>query len=169
MARGGVSNPGANNGGNRNNSGNNNNNDGGNRFTNLEIEDRSHVDGSSNPFYLSNSDHPDGTISRPSVNDSLYVLWSRCNSMVMSWILHAVSKEIADSIMYIDNGVDVWNDLHDRFHQSNGPRIFQIKQQLNGLSQGSNDVSGYFNKLKTLWEELREFSVSSIYHFLPFH
>ena len=99
----------------------------------------------------------DGTISRPSVNDSLYVLCSRCNDMVMSWILHVVSKEIADSIMYIDNGVDVWNDLHDRFHQSNGPRIFQIKQQLNGLSQGSNDVSSYFTKLKTLWEELREF------------
>ncbi|KAI9196047.1 hypothetical protein LWI28_020507 [Acer negundo] len=191
MAQRGASNSGVNNGGNRNNSGNNNNNDGGNRFVNLEIVDRFQVDGSSNPFYLSNSDHSclnlvstqlvgnnynswsramimalvaknkfcfvDGTISRRSVNDSLYVLWSRCNSMVMSWILHVVSKEIADSIMYIDNGVDVWNDFHDRFHQSNGPRIFQIKQQLNGLSHGSNDDSGYFTKLKTLWVELREF------------
>ena len=46
-------------------------------------------------------------------------------------------KEIAESIMYIDNACDVWADLHERFYQSNGPIIFQIKQQLSSLSQGS--------------------------------
>ncbi|KAL5570085.1 hypothetical protein UlMin_026660 [Ulmus minor] len=45
----------------------------------------------------------DGTISKLSPDDDYYNSWSHCNSMVMSWILHAVSREIADSIMYIDN------------------------------------------------------------------
>ncbi|KAI9197783.1 hypothetical protein LWI28_004490 [Acer negundo] len=92
----------------------------------------------------------DGTPSRPNLTDLLYNSWCRCNSMVMSWILNAVSKEIADSLMYIDTAVDVWIDLYDRFHQSNGPRVFQIKQQLNSLSQGSNDVTTYYTKLKIL-------------------
>ena len=99
----------------------------------------------------------DGTISKLSLDDDYYNSWSRCNSMVMSWILHAVSREIADSIMYIDNAKSMWNDLHDRFHQSNGPRVFQIKQLLNVLYQGADDVNGYFTKLKTLWDELKDF------------
>ncbi|KAL5566450.1 hypothetical protein UlMin_029614 [Ulmus minor] len=99
----------------------------------------------------------DGTISKLSLDDDYYNSWSRCNSMVMSWILHAVSREIADSIMYIDNAESMWNDLHDRFHQSNGPRVFQIKQLLNVLYQGADDVNGYFTKLKTLWDELKDF------------
>ena len=72
--------------------------------------------------------------------------------MVISWILYSSSKEIADGITYIDNSVDMWND-----HQSNDPRVFHIKQLLNGLLQGSSDVSNYFTKLKTLWDELKDF------------
>ncbi|KAL5543326.1 hypothetical protein UlMin_007110 [Ulmus minor] len=75
----------------------------------------------------------------------------------MSWILNAISKDIADSIMYVNNACDMWTDLHERFHQSNGPRIFQLKQQIHALVQGSNDVSSYFTKLKTLWDELSDF------------
>ncbi|KAL5546485.1 hypothetical protein UlMin_006172 [Ulmus minor] len=55
----------------------------------------------------------DGTFSDLSPDDKLYAFWYRCNSIVMSWLLHAVSKEITDSIMYINNVVDAWNDLHD--------------------------------------------------------
>ena len=69
----------------------------------------------------------DGTFSEISPDDELNSSWYRCNSMVMSWLLHVVSKEIVDSIMYINIIVDAWNDFHDRFHQSNGPRVFQIK------------------------------------------
>ncbi|KAL5543884.1 hypothetical protein UlMin_007668 [Ulmus minor] len=83
----------------------------------------------------------DGSLSRPSLDDDCYNSWCRCNSMVMFWILHAISREIADSVMYIDNAEDMWNDLHDRFHQSNGPGAFQIKQLLNVFYQGSNEVS----------------------------
>ncbi|KAL5542389.1 hypothetical protein UlMin_010099 [Ulmus minor] len=99
----------------------------------------------------------DGSLSRPTVDDECYNSWFRCNSMVMSWLLHAISREIADSVMYIDNAEAMWTDLHDRFHQNNGPRVFQIKQLLNVLYQGSDEVSTYFTKLKTLWDELRDF------------
>ncbi|KAL5547209.1 hypothetical protein UlMin_006896 [Ulmus minor] len=85
----------------------------------------------------------DGTISKLSLDDDYYNSWSHCNSMVMSWILHAVSREIADSIVYIDNAESMWNDLHDCFHQSNGPRVFQIKQILNVLYQGADDLKDF--------------------------
>ncbi|KAL5563330.1 hypothetical protein UlMin_033077 [Ulmus minor] len=99
----------------------------------------------------------DGSIAKPEIWDNLYHFWSHCNNMVMSWILNAVSKDIADSIMYIHDARSMWIDLHDRFNQSNGPRIFQLKQQIHALTQGSNDVSAYFTKLKIFWDELRDF------------
>ncbi|KAJ4705228.1 Retrovirus-related Pol polyprotein from transposon TNT 1-94 [Melia azedarach] len=72
----------------------------------------------------------DGSLLKPSSDDPTAGIWSRCNNMVMSWLLNIVSKEIADSLLYLDSAHAVWSDLHDRFHQSNAPRIFQIKQQL---------------------------------------
>ena len=39
----------------------------------------------------------DGSIERLMVDVPIYNLWSRCNNMVMSWILHSVSKDIAKS------------------------------------------------------------------------
>ncbi|KAL5570585.1 hypothetical protein UlMin_027160 [Ulmus minor] len=76
----------------------------------------------------------DGSIPRPLVSDLLFGVWSRCNNMVTSWLLNSVSKDIPDSLLYLDTSVEVWKDLRDHFHQSNGPRIFQIKQQMLGLS-----------------------------------
>ncbi|XP_059596413.1 uncharacterized protein LOC132254553 [Vitis vinifera] len=99
----------------------------------------------------------DGTISRPMSHDLIYGAWNRCNSMISSWIINAVSREIADSLLYLDSACDIWKDLNDRFNQGNGPRIFQIKKQLSALNQGSLDVNSYFTKLKILWDELREF------------
>ncbi|KAL5582906.1 hypothetical protein UlMin_015348 [Ulmus minor] len=49
----------------------------------------------------------DSSLSRPTLDDECYNDWFRCNSMVMSWILHAISHEIADSMMYIANTEDM--------------------------------------------------------------
>ncbi|XP_073024275.1 uncharacterized protein [Primulina eburnea] len=104
----------------------------------------------------------DNSIQRPPLDDLLYGAWLRCNSMVISWILNSVAKEIADSLMYIPTAHGIWNDLCDRFHQSNAPRIFQIKKLLNGLQQCSMDVTTYYTRLRTLWDELKDFHPISV-------
>ncbi|XP_061352088.1 uncharacterized protein LOC133297044 [Gastrolobium bilobum] len=70
----------------------------------------------------------DSSLLRPPSTDLLFPAWIRCNSMVISWILNLVSKEIADSLLYFSNAYEVWTDLATRFSQANGPRIFQLKQ-----------------------------------------
>ncbi|XP_060958793.1 uncharacterized protein LOC133030262 [Cannabis sativa] len=83
--------------------------------------------------------------------------WLRCNNMVMSWLINSVSPEIAQSIMYFDLATEMWSDLAERFNEGNGPRIFQLQTQLTRLQQGDCSVSTYFTKLKSLWDELKEF------------
>ena len=68
----------------------------------------------------------DGTI-KPLVNtDARFAVWQRCNNMVLSWILHSLNPDIASSVLYCTNASMVWNNLKDRFSQSNDSRIYQI-------------------------------------------
>ncbi|XP_073121108.1 uncharacterized protein [Henckelia pumila] len=100
----------------------------------------------------------DGSISKPSVTDPILLqAWMRKNNIVISWLLNSVSKEISASILFADSAVEIWDDLHDRFQQSNGPRIFQLRRELFTLRQEQDPVTVYFTKIKALWEELNQF------------
>lgn len=67
---------------------------------------------------------------QPLIDDLVCGLWSTCNSMSMSWICHSILKDIEKSIMNLDSVVDMWNDLFDRFHQGNSPRVFKSSSYL---------------------------------------
>uniref|UniRef100_A0A803P4N1 CCHC-type domain-containing protein n=1 Tax=Cannabis sativa TaxID=3483 RepID=A0A803P4N1_CANSA len=98
-----------------------------------------------------------GSLPRPEPGNISLNSWLRCNNMVMSWLVNSVSPEIAQSIMYFDLATEMWNDLAERFNEGNGPRIFQLQTQITRLQQGDQSVSAYFTKLKSLWDELKEF------------
>ena len=44
--------------------------------------------------------------------------------------------------------------LEHRFGQSNGVKKFHLKKELNRLVLGTNNIAGYFTKLKRLWDKL---------------
>ncbi|XP_062114557.1 uncharacterized protein LOC133825658 [Humulus lupulus] len=98
-----------------------------------------------------------GTIPTPPLHDPHYNSWTRRNSMVMGWIINSVSPPIAASILYRDRASAMWHDLHDRYYQSNGPQIFQLKQSISNIKQGDLDITTYFTKLQTLCDELNMF------------
>ena len=56
-----------------------------------------------------------------------------------------------------DNAKQLWDDLHERFCVVNGPRIHQLKSQINKCEQTKiMSVAIYFGKLKVLWDELAQ-------------
>ncbi|KAL5540434.1 hypothetical protein UlMin_044950 [Ulmus minor] len=102
----------------------------------------------------------DGSITKPESNDlNLLNSWIRNNNVVISWILNSVSKEISASVILSVSTCEIWLDLKDRFQQRNSPRIFQLCHQLMNHVQDQNSVSFYFTKLKTIWEELSNFTL----------
>ena len=94
----------------------------------------------------------DGSIEQPDEAEApqRFAAWKRNNNVVISWIYNSVSKELVPSIMFSSSAREIWNDLRDRFQQKNGPRIFQLRKQLMSLTQGSDSVSLYFTKLKSV-------------------
>ncbi|RVW48002.1 Retrovirus-related Pol polyprotein from transposon TNT 1-94 [Vitis vinifera] len=65
----------------------------------------------------------DGTLNRPTHNPNEQQQWDRCNILVKTWLLGAISKEISNS-----------NAIHE-------------------CAQGTGTVTSFFTKLKGLWDE----------------
>ncbi|VFQ68379.1 unnamed protein product [Cuscuta campestris] len=95
-----------------------------------------------------------GRIEKPNNDPARLSAWQRCNDMVTSWILNVLSKAIGDSVLYADTVVDLWNELEDRFGQSNGTRLYQLQKNVCSIAQGNSDIASYYTKLKFCWDEL---------------
>ncbi|XP_016199378.1 uncharacterized protein LOC107640367 [Arachis ipaensis] len=101
----------------------------------------------------------DSSLPKPDLilDPALAESWQCTNDIITTWLLNAISKDIAASVIYAGSAALLWQDLETRFSQSNAPRIFELKRSLMSLTQGSFSVSQYFAKLKILWEELNNF------------
>ncbi|GAU13166.1 hypothetical protein TSUD_179090 [Trifolium subterraneum] len=86
--------------------------------------------------------------------DPSFRSWNRCNMPVHSWIMNSVSESIAQSIVFMENALAVWNDLKERFAQSDLVRIAELQQEIYALKQDSRTVTEFYSDLKLLWEEL---------------
>ena len=97
----------------------------------------------------------DGSITPPLTDSSTYSSWYRVNSMVISWLLNSLHRNIAESVLFFSTAAEIWKELKQRYEQTDGALIYQIQQQLYSISQGVDDFSTYFNKLMKIWDELR--------------
>jgi hypothetical protein len=50
--------------------------------------------------------------------------------------------------------MEVWDDLQQRYTQSNGTRVHHLKQAIASFKQETLIVSDYFTTLKGFWDEL---------------
>uniref|UniRef100_A0A803PIP2 Uncharacterized protein n=1 Tax=Cannabis sativa TaxID=3483 RepID=A0A803PIP2_CANSA len=78
-----------------------------------------------------------GKLPQPYDDHEDYDSLCKCNITIIFWVLHAISDEIADSIIYHDNAAKTWTELHDPFNEKNPPRIFEAKKTMQSLTQGS--------------------------------
>jgi len=73
--------------------------------------------------------------------------------MVQAWIMHAVIKNISDSIMFSATSYDAWMELEERYGQADGTRVFEVQRDLCSISQSNLSVADYFTEIKKLWDE----------------
>ncbi|KAL4183816.1 hypothetical protein AMTRI_Chr11g157010 [Amborella trichopoda] len=111
------------------------------------------------PFHLTNNDNPENIIVSHILDGENYPQWSRA----MTTALSAKNKlsfvdDIANSISYKITAQGIWDDLKDRFYQSNAPRLFKLRWDFALISQYSSTISAYYIKLKSLWEEIASYT-----------
>ena len=99
-------------------------------------------------------DFLNGSIPIPQLTDPIYSSWERCNVLLMSWLLNSLSPSIAQSVIFFEHAIDIWNDLRERFSQGDLLRVAEFQEEIYTLKQGSLSVTDYCTTLKSLWEEL---------------
>ncbi|XP_069143302.1 uncharacterized protein [Solanum lycopersicum] len=94
-----------------------------------------------------------GACTKELYKDEYHEQWEACNAIVLSWIMNTVSEDLLSGIVYATIAFSVWVDLKERFDKVNTMRIYQLQREINTFTQGTDFVSHYFTKLKTLWSE----------------
>ncbi|XP_071728259.1 uncharacterized protein [Rutidosis leptorrhynchoides] len=78
----------------------------------------------------------DGTNLKPAVTDDSYQKWTRCDYMVTCWILNSMTAELSEAFLYCQSAYELWKEISERYGQSNGPLMYQLKKELNNVNQG---------------------------------
>lgn len=91
----------------------------------------------------------------PSLDSPSFSQWRSCNDMVIAWLLNSLSRNISESVNYSQTAEELWRELEERHGQADGTKLFQLQRELNNINQGTNDVAGYFTKIKRLWEQMK--------------
>ncbi|KAL0401196.1 UNVERIFIED_CONTAM: hypothetical protein Slati_4149500 [Sesamum latifolium] len=96
----------------------------------------------------------DGTSVKPDTNDPNFEQWIRVDSMVTTWILNSISKDIVEAFMYAKSSRTLWLDLEQRYGECNGPQLYQLQREICSMTQGNSSLSSYFTNMKKLWDEM---------------
>ncbi|KAK4382735.1 Retrovirus-related Pol polyprotein from transposon RE2 [Sesamum angolense] len=98
----------------------------------------------------------DGTSIKPNANHPHFEQWIRVDSMVTTWILNSISKDIVEAFMYTKSSRNLWLDLEQRYGECNGPQLYQLQREICSMTQGTTPLSSYFTNIKKLWDEMSE-------------
>lgn len=77
-----------------------------------------------------------------------------CDDIVTSWILNSLSKDLVDSLQYVNDAKELWKELENRYDQTNGAKLYQLQKEISGHSRWALDITRYYTKMKRFWKEL---------------
>lgn len=94
-----------------------------------------------------------GTAEMPLTSNGL-LEWQRADSMVRSWLMNSIDKDLQDSFLYCALASELWEELEEQFGVANGTQIYQLQRLVNTIERGNDIATVYFNELHKFWDEL---------------
>jgi len=76
----------------------------------------------------------------PDCLDLIIGVWEMCNHLIHSWLINSASKSIAQTIVFHDYALDVWEELKEHFSKADRICISALCSSINNLKQGSKEV-----------------------------
>ncbi|XP_074266056.1 uncharacterized protein LOC141588516 [Silene latifolia] len=96
-----------------------------------------------------------GTCPKPPETDARYQDWIRTDYTVMRWIQFSLAEDISKSFSYVTSSKQLWEELNERFNQSNALFLYQLRQDVSQIKQGDLTVAEYYAQLRSGWEDIR--------------
>ncbi|KAK3016455.1 hypothetical protein RJ639_007810 [Escallonia herrerae] len=70
----------------------------------------------------------DGSIAEPNVHSGDFQSWIQCNTVVKSWIINSLSRELQTGAAHADTASEIWCDFDERFTQ--GIALRTVRSQI---------------------------------------
>ncbi|XP_048495752.1 uncharacterized protein LOC125495081 [Beta vulgaris subsp. vulgaris] len=93
---------------------------------------------------------------KPTSGEEEMQKWERCDYMVRSWMLATMKSDVAASLVNMQSTRQLWEEIVERYAQTNAPQLFSLKKDLWELQQNNLSVSEYFCKLKSIWDQIAD-------------
>ncbi|GAV93090.1 UBN2_3 domain-containing protein, partial [Cephalotus follicularis] len=96
-----------------------------------------------------------GKVQQHDLNDPTYENWELNNSIVMAWLINLMELHISSTYLFLRTAKAIWDTVNKNYsHLENASQVFEIKNKLKDLRQGSMDITEYYNELQMLWQYL---------------
>ncbi|GAV57756.1 UBN2_3 domain-containing protein, partial [Cephalotus follicularis] len=87
-------------------------------------------------------------VQQPDVNVPAYENWELNNSIVMAWLINSMELHISRTYSFLRTSKAIWNTVNKNYSDlENASQVFEIKNKLKDLRQGSMDITEYYNEL----------------------
>lgn len=87
------------------------------------------------------------------INDA-FIDWSRQDRLLLSWILSSISESVLGQAVGCKTSSEAWHTIINNFASQTRARDMQLKTQLQNLKKGSQTMSEYLSKIKTITDSL---------------
>ncbi|KAL0345293.1 UNVERIFIED_CONTAM: Retrovirus-related Pol polyprotein from transposon RE2 [Sesamum radiatum] len=78
----------------------------------------------------------DESFEKPGKNDANYEKWIRTDSMVQTWILNSISKDIVDVFLYTKTSRELWKELEERYVNKAFSMVLRVEKQRQRRKEG---------------------------------
>ncbi|GAV71584.1 UBN2_3 domain-containing protein [Cephalotus follicularis] len=73
----------------------------------------------------------------------------------MAWLINSMESHISLTYLFLRTAKTIWDAVNKNYSDlENVSQVFEIKNKLKDLRQGSMDITAYFNELQMLWQEI---------------
>ncbi|KAL0458804.1 UNVERIFIED_CONTAM: hypothetical protein Slati_0507600 [Sesamum latifolium] len=89
---------------------------------------------------------------KPVEGSAEFKQWRIAYSLVRTWILSTMSKEIVTAFLYASSARSLWMELEAHYGECDGPMLYKIQREISSMSQGNMSFTAYCTNLKQLWD-----------------
>ena len=91
----------------------------------------------------------------PPLRDPSYASWSQLDLAIITWMLHSIEQNIAESLARIKLTHSLWKTLETMYaNQTNIVRVVEIFETLLTLKQGDVSLQAHFSRMQALIQEV---------------
>lgn len=91
--------------------------------------------------------------------DATCATWDAENSLVMTWLVNSMDKDISSNYMCYPTAKELWDGINQMYYDlGNQSQVYELTLKLGEIRLRANNVTKYFNSLKRLWQDLDLFN-----------